>query len=86
MPCGDTPLPLDVRYRYERRDYENPNPFIDPPGPVGPEKRDDRIHSTRARLEVPLVGPVGLQLEYEYEDFEILNYEAHPHIKAAVAV
>ncbi len=24
--------------------------------------------------------------EYEYEDFEILNYEAHPHIKAAVAV
>jgi thymidylate synthase len=24
--------------------------------------------------------------DYEYEDFEILNYEAHPHIKAAVAV
>ena len=24
--------------------------------------------------------------EYEYEDFEILNYESHPHIKAAVAV
>ena len=24
--------------------------------------------------------------EYEYDDFEILNYEAHPHIKAAVAV
>jgi len=23
---------------------------------------------------------------YRYEDFEILNYEAHPHIKAAVAV
>jgi len=23
---------------------------------------------------------------YEYEDFEILNYEAHPHIKAPVAV
>ena len=23
---------------------------------------------------------------YEYEDFELLNYEAHPHIKAAVAV
>ena len=24
--------------------------------------------------------------EYAYEDFEILNYESHPHIKAAVAV
>ena len=24
--------------------------------------------------------------EYRFEDFEILNYEAHPHIKAAVAV
>jgi len=24
--------------------------------------------------------------DYDYEDFEILNYESHPHIKAAVAV
>jgi thymidylate synthase len=24
--------------------------------------------------------------EYDYDDFEILNYESHPHIKAAVAV
>ena len=24
--------------------------------------------------------------EYQYEDFELLGYEAHPHIKAAVAV
>ena len=24
--------------------------------------------------------------DYRYDDFEILNYEAHPHIKAAVAV
>jgi len=24
--------------------------------------------------------------DYKFEDFEILNYEAHPHIKAAVAV
>ncbi|MDJ0711904.1 MAG: thymidylate synthase [Woeseiaceae bacterium] len=24
--------------------------------------------------------------EYEYDDFEVLNYESHPHIKAAVAV
>ncbi len=24
--------------------------------------------------------------DYEFEDFEILNYECHPHIKAAVAV
>jgi thymidylate synthase len=25
-------------------------------------------------------------LEYRYEDFDILNYESHPHIRAAVAV
>jgi thymidylate synthase len=25
-------------------------------------------------------------LDYRFEDFEILNYESHPHIKAAVAV
>ena len=24
--------------------------------------------------------------DYEYDDFEVLNYESHPHIKAAVAV
>lgn len=24
--------------------------------------------------------------EYEFEDFEILNYESHPHIRAAIAV
>ncbi|MEE3236034.1 MAG: thymidylate synthase, partial [Pseudomonadota bacterium] len=24
--------------------------------------------------------------DYEFEDFEILNYESHPHIKAPVAV
>jgi thymidylate synthase len=24
--------------------------------------------------------------DYRYEDFEILNYESHPHIKATVAV
>jgi len=24
--------------------------------------------------------------DYQYDDFEILNYESHPHIKAAVAV
>jgi len=24
--------------------------------------------------------------DYQYEDFEILNYQSHPHIKAAIAV
>jgi thymidylate synthase len=24
--------------------------------------------------------------DYRFEDFEILNYDSHPHIKAAVAV
>lgn len=28
----------------------------------------------------------GSLFEYEFEDFEILNYESHPHIRAAVAV
>jgi len=28
----------------------------------------------------------GSIFDYEFEDFEILNYESHPHIKAAVAV
>ncbi|NNL54610.1 MAG: thymidylate synthase [Woeseia sp.] len=28
----------------------------------------------------------GTIFDYQYDDFEILNYESHPHIKAAVAV
>ena len=28
----------------------------------------------------------GSIFEYRFDDFEILNYESHPHIKAAVAV
>jgi len=28
----------------------------------------------------------GSIFDYKFEDFEILNYESHPHIKAAVAV
>ena len=24
--------------------------------------------------------------DYKFDDFEVLNYESHPHIKAAVAV
>ena len=28
----------------------------------------------------------GSIFDYRFEDFEILNYQSHPHIKAAVAV
>ncbi len=28
----------------------------------------------------------GSIFDYRFEDFEILNYECHPHIRAAVAV
>jgi len=28
----------------------------------------------------------GSIFDYQFDDFEILNYESYPHIKAAVAV
>ena len=44
---------------------------------------------TRKPLPLPTLAikrrPPSL-FEYEYDDFEILNYESHPHIRAAVAV
>ena len=51
------------------------------------EQADEQL--TRDPLPLPRLAikrrPPSI-FEYEYEDFEILNYEAHPHIKAAVAV
>ena len=38
----------------------------------------------RPRMDIVRV-PASL-FDYRYEDFEILNYEAHPHIKGKVAV
>ncbi len=51
------------------------------------EQADEQL--TREPLPLPTLAirrrPDSL-FEYRYEDFEILNYESHPHIRAAVAV
>ena len=51
------------------------------------EQADDQL--SREPLPLPTLAikrrPPSI-FDYRYEDFEILNYEAHPHIKAAVAV
>ncbi len=51
------------------------------------EQADEQL--TRKPLPLPTLAikrrPPSI-FDYRYEDFEILNYEAHPHIKAAVAV
>ncbi len=48
-----------------------------------------RLQLSRTPLPLPQLHikrkPADL-FSYTYEDFEILNYQAHPHIKAAVAV
>ena len=51
------------------------------------EQADEQL--TREPLPLPRLAirrrPDSI-FDYQYEDFEILNYEAHPHIRAAVAV
>lgn len=51
------------------------------------EQADEQL--LREPLALPRLAikrrPASL-FDYRYEDFEVLNYEAHPHIKAAVAV
>ncbi|MBT8107133.1 MAG: thymidylate synthase [Gammaproteobacteria bacterium] len=51
------------------------------------EQADEQL--SREPLPLPTLAikrrPPSI-FDYRYEDFEILNYEAHPHIKAAVAV
>ena len=51
------------------------------------EQADEQL--SRKPLPLPTLAikrrPESL-FDYRYEDFEILNYESHPHIKAAVAV
>ena len=51
------------------------------------EQADEQL--TREPLPLPTLAikrrPPSI-FDYEYDDFEILNYEAHSHIKAAVAV
>ena len=51
------------------------------------EQADEQL--TRDPLPLPRLAikrrPDSI-FDYRFEDFEILNYEAHPHIRAAVAV
>ena len=51
------------------------------------EQADEQL--TREPLPLPRLAirrrPPSI-FDYQFEDFEILNYESHPHIKAAVAV
>ena len=51
------------------------------------EQADEQL--TRKPLPLPRLAirrrPASI-FDYRFEDFEILNYEAHPHIRAAVAV
>jgi len=51
------------------------------------EQADEQLR--REPLSLPRLGikrkPDSI-FDYEFEDFEILNYESHPHIKAPVAV
>jgi len=65
---GERVIPVDLRYRYERRDYLNDNPQIG--GPVDFEKRDDSINTVSARVVVPLMGPVSIQADYEYQAYD----------------
>jgi tetratricopeptide (TPR) repeat protein len=52
---------FDLRYRFRYRDYTS-----EISSPTG--ERRDRIHSARARLDVPLITHLSLRIEYEYED------------------
>ena len=51
------------------------------------EQADEQLSRTPLPLPTLAIGrrPPTI-FDYRFEDFEILNYEAHPHIKAAVAV
>jgi len=51
------------------------------------EQTDEQL--ARETLPLPTLAIKGRPpsiFDYTFDDFEILNYEAHPHIKAAVAV
>jgi hypothetical protein len=65
---------FDLRYRFRYRDYTS-----ELSSPTG--ERQDRIHTARARLDVPLVTYVSLRIEYEYEhassDVESADYDDH---------
>jgi Tfp pilus assembly protein PilF len=58
---GEEPQLLQLRYCFGYRDYTNSSS-----SPTG--HRRDRIHSARARIELPIVSHVKVRAEYEFED------------------
>ena len=46
-----------------------------------------QISRTPRDLPIMKINPnVTELLDFKYEDFELLNYDPHPHIKGAVAI
>lgn len=50
------------------------------------EKRNSSAHPSTGSGTAEISGEKKSIFDFEYEDFEICDYEAHPHIKGAVAV
>jgi thymidylate synthase len=51
------------------------------------EQADEQLSRKPFPLPVMKINPdVKSIFDFKYEDFELVGYEAHPHIKAAVAV
>jgi len=71
---GERQPAFDLRYRFRYRDYTS-----EISSPTG--ERRDRIHTARARLDVPLITHLSLRFEYEYEDassdVESADYDDH---------
>jgi Flp pilus assembly protein TadD len=54
-------LPIDIRYKFQLRHYTDGDSLI------GAGKREDRGHSARFRVGIPIAGRFQLQTEYEFE-------------------
>ena len=51
------------------------------------EQAQLQISRTPRELPTMKINPAVTEiLDFKYEDFELLNYDPHPHIKGAVAV
>ena len=51
------------------------------------EQAQLQISRTPRELPIMKINPAVTEiLDFKYEDFELLNYDPHPHIKGAVAV
>lgn len=50
------------------------------------QAREQLARSPRRRPELVITRPVATMSDFKFEDFELLNYDPHPPIKAPVAV